>query len=110
MFINLNYKPNSDKQYKTTKLIMERLAIFKTKSFDELSNLDECQSEEVIVNEKKNSLAVWKDQIGIDKVQIVVQVYNYFYLGFGIMNAESFTVDSSGRITDLKREELWDFQ
>lgn len=96
-------------QETVNELSEKRLSALKEKSFIELSQLEDYQGEKVAQNGKSCTVAVWKDVINDDELRIVVQVYRYWFLGIGKMDANGFRINSEGKISDLTKEELYDF-
>jgi hypothetical protein len=90
-------------------LVKERLAALSAKSFDELAALPSGHSEDVVIGGKKLTLSVWHDVLKSGEHQIVVQLYRYFILGWGWMQADGFAVNSRNERRVLKDEELWPF-
>ena len=90
-------------------LIDKRKTLLRTKNYEELSNFDGCKSEQVVIDGKKFIETIYKDQIGSQKIRIVIQIYRYIFLGMGTTYAEGFTIGEDGEIKDLKEEELYDF-
>lgn len=97
------------KQETVNELSSKRLSDLKKKSFLELSQLEDCQGEKVAQNGKSCTVTVWKDMIGDDELRIVVQVYRYWFLGIGKMDADGFKMNSEGKISELTKEELYEF-
>lgn len=97
------------KQETVNELSERRISGLKKKSFIELSQLEDYQGEKVTQNGKSCTVAVWKDAISDDELRIVIQIYRYWFLGIGKMDADGFKIDSEGKISDLTKEELYDF-
>lgn len=87
----------------------EYLSSLKKKSFIELSQLEGYHGEKVVKNRKSYTISVWKDTISSDELRVVVQVYRYWFLGIGQMDADGFTINRKGKISDLTRMELYEF-
>jgi hypothetical protein len=93
----------------SSKLIQVRMKNFKAKSFEDLSALDDIQSEEKFIDGKKYTINIYKDLLNPQTMRIVIQVYQYRFLGMGYMLAEGFTLDKNGTIIDLRTDEIYDF-
>lgn len=90
-------------------LIEMRLSELKQKSFTELLQLGDYQGEKVKKNGKAFTVAVWKDEVSDNELRIVVQVYRYWFLGVGKMEAEGFRIDNTGKVDNLSKEEIYEF-
>lgn len=90
-------------------LIDARISELKAMSYEDLVCLAPYRDERVIVGNRKVTIAIWKDVVEGQKLRIVVQAYRPFILGFGRMDARGFLVDSSGKLTDLVGDEMYDF-
>ncbi len=90
--------------------LMERyLSDLKIKNFMELSQLENYQGEKIIHNKKSYTISIWKDMINNNELHIVVQIYRYWFLGIGIMEADGFRINRDGNISDLTKKELYEF-
>jgi len=78
-------------------------------SFEELILLEAHHGVRLEGGRRGIVLSVWKDMLGEDEVQIVVQAYKPWILGFGKMNAQGFRMRRSGKIQELDSIELYDF-
>jgi len=85
---------------------LERL---KSESFEDLSNLPECESETTDVDGRRVLLTVWRDRVGENEVRIVIQAYRPWILGVGKTDAQGFRKDSAGRVGNLPSSELYEF-
>jgi hypothetical protein len=90
-------------------MIESRLGDLKKMPFAELSLLAPYQGERIRHGRKAFSVAVWKDVVGDNQLRIVVQVYRYWLLGIGRMEAHGFIVDNIGNVRMLARRELYEF-
>lgn len=90
-------------------LFEKRLSDLKKKSYVELLQLESYQGEKVTQNGKTYTVAVWKDATDNDELRVVVQVYRYWFLGIGKMDADGFRINSEDKISNLKNEELYEF-
>lgn len=90
--------------------LMERyLSDLKIKNFMELSQLENYQGEKIIHNKKSYTISIWKDMINNNELHIVVQIYRYWFLGIGKMEADGFRINRDGNISDLTKKELYEF-
>ena len=87
----------------------KRLSNLKKKSFIELSQFEGYQGEKSVQNGKSFTIAIWKDAINDNELRIFVQIYRHCFLGIGKMDADGFRINSEGKISDLTKEELYDF-
>jgi len=92
-----------------SELSEKRLSDLKKKSFVELSQLEDYQGEKATQNGRSCTVAVWKDVISDGELRIVVQVYRYWFLGIGKMDADGFRITSEDKISDLTKDELYEF-
>jgi hypothetical protein len=90
-------------------LVATYVSELKGKSFSELSKLDDYQGKKIKSGGKTYVLSIWKETIEKREIKVVVQVYRYWFLGVGKMYAEGFIVNVDGEITNLSRENLYDF-
>ncbi len=90
-------------------LVEKYLSDLKRKNFMELSQLENYQGEKIIQNEKSYTISIWKDMINNNELRIVVQIYRYWFLGIGKMEAEGFRINRDGNISDLTKKELYEF-
>lgn len=90
-------------------IIESRIAELKKKPFAELSLLPGHQGERIREGEKTLSVSVWKDSVSAKQLRIVVQVYSHWFLGIGRMEARGFMIDTSGNISMLGGEDLYEF-
>ena len=58
---------------------------------------------------KKQSMAIWKDDISAMEVRVVVQLYERRFLGMGLMYARGFRKTAAGTIQALSKDELYEF-
>jgi len=93
----------------SSELIQVRMKFFKAKSFEELSELEDIQSEEKVIDGKKHTINVYKNQLETQTIRIVLQVYQYKFLGMDYMYPEGFTLDKNGTTIDLRLDEVYDF-
>jgi hypothetical protein len=90
-------------------LIGTCLSELRQKSFTELLQLEDYQGEKVKKNGKTFTVAIWKDVMNEHKLRIVVQVYRYWFLGIGRMDAKGFIIDDTGKVEDLSKEAIYEF-
>lgn len=90
-------------------LIEIRLSELKKKSFAELLLLEDYQGEKIEKRGKKFTVSVWKDQLSDSKLRIVVQVYRYWFLGIGKMDAEGFEINNEGKINSIRKTDMFEF-
>ena len=81
----------------------------KSKSFDELSQLEDYREEKISQGENSGTISISKDVINDRKLRIVIQIYCDWVLGVGNMYADGFTINAKGEINNLTEEELYDF-
>lgn len=91
--------------------VQNRIKNLKTKTFSELAKLEPYQDEEILVEEKKQTLIIWKDMIGTKKIQIIININKNmsFKMGFRIMHAEGFIIEIDGSISDLNQETVYEY-
>ena len=90
-------------------LVEKYLSSLKKKSFIELAQLEDYHGEKVIKNRKSYTISVWKTEINSDELRVVVQIYHYCFLSIGKIDADWFTINREGKISDLTRTELYEF-
>lgn len=90
-------------------LMKRYLSDLKIKNFMELSQLENYQGEKIIHNKKSYTISIWKDMINNNELHIVVQIYRYWFLGIGKMEADGFKINRDGNISDLTKKELYEF-
>lgn len=90
-------------------LVSNRSLKLQAKSFSELAELNEYESERVKESGKTIHLSVWTDKIGEDELQVVIQAYRPLFLGFGKMYAQGFRINKSEEIKILQSEDLYEF-
>lgn len=91
------------------KLVEKYLSNLKRKNFIELSQLESYQGEKIIQNKKSYTISIWKDMISNNELRIVVQIYRYWLLGVGKMEADGFRINRDGNISDLTKKELYEY-
>ncbi len=90
-------------------LIQEVADGLKQKSFDELLDLAEHASTKLKFEGRAVTVSIWRDRVGDEEIQLVVQGYRHFVLGIGKMDAVGFHLTRHGELRDLRREELYEF-
>lgn len=87
-----------------------KLIELKSKPLDFLLNLEPYQVESIPLSGKKSAkLAVWKDELNPGTTRVIVQGYRPYLLGMGRMTAKGFAIDSSGTVSDLAQDQLYEF-
>ncbi|WP_447896503.1 hypothetical protein [Stenotrophomonas acidaminiphila] len=87
-------------------LIESNLVALKKQSFPELEKLPSHQGKKF---DGKITLSVWKDTTTNQELRIVVQAYRHLILGIGRMEAKGFVISRAGEISDLTKEEIYEF-
>ena len=90
-------------------LIQEVADRLKQKSFDELLDVAEHASTKSSFEGMAVTVSIWRDRVGDEEIQIVVQGYRHFVLGVGKMDAVGFHLTRNGEVRELRREELYEF-
>ena len=90
-------------------LIEKQLSDLRQKSFSELHQLEGYHGEKINENGKSFTISIWKDEINNNEIRIVVQVYRYWFLGFGKMDADGFRINNQGEINSLTKDEIYEF-
>ena len=90
-------------------VLAERLKQLQEMSFGEIEELPAYQVKTIDKGRKPLILSVWKDTVDGNEIRIVVQAYRYWFLGFGRMSALGFVIDHSGRVRQLRQDELYEF-
>ena len=78
-------------------------------TFSELGNIENSKEKTIRSNGKSFILTTWIDKINDDEIRIVVQSYRHFFLGIGKMDANGFTINKKGEISDLSESDLYEF-
>ena len=93
--------------------LRKRIEEIKQIPLSEIKNLPSCVSEEVKINNKVRTSAVWKKQRADGMIEVVVQVYYaglaYRLFGAGMMTADGFLIDIDGKILKLPDEIRWEY-
>ena len=81
----------------------------KSKSFYDLSKLEDYHEEKIIKGENSGTIVTKKDTINDEQLRVVIQIYCDWILGIGNMYADGFRIKSNGEINNLTEEELFEF-
>jgi hypothetical protein len=93
--------------------IQKRIEEIKKMPLPEIRNLLSFLSEEVKIENKTFTLAVWKNQRADGIIEIIVQAYYtglaYKLIGAGMIAADGFLIDDNGKILKLPNEIRWEY-
>jgi len=78
----------------------------KEQTYDELSRLPPRTDKDL---GKRETIAIWKDNITDSQIRIVVQGYEKKLLGMGLISAQGFHKTKDGQCLPLTENELWEF-
>jgi hypothetical protein len=86
------------------------LSELKKEFFIELSQLSDCKGEKSPEYGRLCTMLIWKDVIIDDELRIVSQFYSHCWcIGIGLIQADSFRINHKDKISELEKEELYDF-
>jgi hypothetical protein len=88
--------------------LKKRIEEIKQLPFLEIKGMPSYSDEEVEINNKLCTLAIWKNQRDDGMIEVVVQVYYtglaYRLFGAGMMTADGFLLSDAGRFLKLPEE------
>ena len=95
------------------KCLRDRLDEIKQAPLSEIKKLLSYSDEEVKINDKVCTLAIWKNQRIDGMIEVVIQIYYtgllYRLLGAGMMTADGFLIDNEGNFFKLPDEIRWKY-
>lgn len=87
-------------------LVAGRLSSLARMSYAELESLPPYSESENDSDEASVVVATWRDSVGAEGIQVVVQARRTLRLGAGVVSADGFRIERSGRRIRLTGVEL----
>ena len=96
------------------KCLRERLEQIKQIPVSEIKKMPSYSDEEVKINDKLCTLAIWKNERDDGMIEVVVQIYytgwGYRFFGAGMMTADGFLINTDGEFLKLPDEIRWEYR
>lgn len=90
-------------------LLERQLRMLRQKPFSELQQLENHSKQKVRFDQKPFTVGIWKCEKNYERIDIIVQVYEPWFLGVGKMLVKGIRVNKNGNVEELREEELYEF-
>jgi len=96
------------------KCLRDRIDEIKQIPLSEIMKRPSYSDEEVKINNKPCTLAIWKNQRADGMIEVVVQIYytgwGYRFFGAGMMTADGFLINTEGKFLKLPDKIRWEYR